>query len=120
MPKNPSIENQLITTFLEQNFEIGESNDIEMYKQFVINYVKIEQCVAVLSDYQSDKSYIYAGSFGSVFGLPDENSVIDSAFEECIFTKINAEDLVERHVLELNFYQFLKEIPREEYSNYST
>ncbi len=120
MPQNSSIENQLMTTFLEQKFEIGESNDIEMYKQFVINYVKIEQCVAVLSDYQSDKSYIYAGSFGSIFGLPDENSEIDSAFEECIFTKINSEDLVERHVLELNFYQFLKEIPREEYSNYST
>lgn len=120
MPQNSSIENQLMTTFLEQKFEIGETNDIEKYKQFVINYVKIEQCVAVLSDYQSDKSYIYAGSFGSIFGLPDENAVIDSAFEECIFTKINSDDLVERHVLELNFYQFLKEIPKDEYSNYST
>ncbi|WP_433831744.1 response regulator transcription factor [Flavobacterium anhuiense] len=109
-----------MTTFLEQKFEIGESNDIEMYKQFVINYVKIEQCVAVLSDYQSDKSYIYAGSFGSIFGLPDENAVIDSAFEECIFSKINSEDIVERHVLELNFYEFLKGVSKEEYSNYST
>ncbi|MFB9075979.1 response regulator transcription factor [Flavobacterium procerum] len=116
----PSIENQLITTFLEQKFEIEEANDIEMYKEFVSNYVKIEQCVAVLSDYRSDCSYIYSGSFGSVFGLPNENSVIDSAFEECIFTKINPDDLVERHVLELNFYQFLKGIPQEEYSNYST
>lgn len=120
MPQNSSIENQLMTTFLEQKFEIGESNDIEMYKQFVINYVKIEQCVAVLSDYQSDKSYIYAGSFGSIFGLPDKNCVIDSAFEQCIFNKIDAEDLVERHILELNFYGFLKEIPKEQYSNYST
>ncbi|AWK06518.1 helix-turn-helix transcriptional regulator [Flavobacterium crocinum] len=120
MSQNPSIENQLMTTFLEQKFEVEESNDIEMYKQFVANYVKIEQCVAVLSDYQADCSYIYAGSFGAVFGLPDEKSVIDSAFEECIFTKIIADDLLERHVLELNFYQFLKGIPKEEYSNYST
>ncbi|WJS94013.1 helix-turn-helix transcriptional regulator [Flavobacterium johnsoniae] len=109
-----------MNTFLEQKFEIGESNDIEMYKQFVANYVKIEQCVAVLSDYQADRSYIFAGNFGSVFGLPNENSVIDSAFEECIFTKINSDDLVERHILELNFYEFLKGIPKEEYSNYST
>lgn len=120
MPQNPSIEDQLATTFLEQKFAIGESNDIEMYKQFVANYVKIEQCVAVLSDYQADCSYIYAGSFGSVFGLPNENSVIDSAFEECIFTKIHSDDLIERHILELNFYQFLKGIPQEEYSNYTT
>ncbi|WP_281232945.1 response regulator transcription factor [Flavobacterium gelatinilyticum] len=120
MPQNPSIEDQLMTTFLEQKFAADESNDIEMYKQFAANYVKIEQCVAVLSDYQSDCSYIYAGSFGAVFGLPVENSVIDSAFEECIFTKIHPEDLVERHILELNFYQFLKGIPQEEYSNYST
>ncbi|WP_223704773.1 response regulator transcription factor [Flavobacterium potami] len=109
-----------MNTFLEQKFEIGESNDIEMYKQFVTNYVKIEQCVAVLSDYQTDCSYIFAGNFGSVFGLPNENSIIDSAFEECIFSKINSEDLIERHVLELNFYEFLKGIPREEYCNYST
>lgn len=120
MRQNPSIENQLMTTFLEQKFEIEESNDIETYKQFVANYVKIEQCVAVLSDYRSDCSYIYSGSFGAVFGLPNENSVIDSAFEECIFTKINPEDLIERHVLELNFYEFLKALPKEEYSNYST
>lgn len=120
MPQNSSIESQLITTFLEQKFEIEESNDIEMYKQFVANYVKIEQCVAVLSDYRSDCSYIYSGSFGAVFGLPIENSVIDSAFEECIFTKIHPEDLVERHVLELNFYHFLKGIPKEKYSSYST
>lgn len=120
MPQNPSIESQLMTTFLEQKFEIEESNDIETYKQFVANYVKIEQCVAVLSDYRSDCSYIYSGSFGAVFGLPNENSVIDSAFEECIFTKINPEDLIERHVLELHFYEFLKALPKEEYSNYST
>ncbi|CAM3402790.1 response regulator transcription factor [Flavobacterium chungbukense] len=120
MPQNPSVENQLMHTFLEQKFDIEESNDIEMYKEFVANYVKIEQCVAVLSDYQADCSYIFAGNFGSVFGLPNENSVIDSAFEECIFTKINSDDLVERHILELNFYEFLKGIPKEEYSNFST
>lgn len=120
MPQNPSIEDQLATTFLEQKFAIGESNDIEMYKQFVANYVKIEQCVAVLSDYQSNCSYIYAGSFGSFFDLPEESSEIDSAFEECIFSKIHPDDVIERHILELNFYHFLKGIPLEEYSKYST
>jgi DNA-binding CsgD family transcriptional regulator len=120
MSSNLSIENELAVTFLEQNFEIGESNDIEIFKKSVANYVNLEQCVAVLSDYRADKSYIYAGSFGSVFGLSEKYSAIDSAFEDCIFSYLNAEDLVERHALELNFYHFLKTVPHDNYSHYST
>ncbi len=120
MSSNLSLENELTVTFLKQNFDIGESNEIESFKQSVANYVAIEQCVAVLSDYQADKSYIFAGSFGSVLGLSDKKMVIDSAFEDCIFAHLNADDLVERHILELNFYQFLKNIPHEKYGQYST
>jgi len=117
---NASIENQLIATLLEQTFSIDDANDIETYKKMVAGYVSIDQCVAVLSDFQADCSYIYAGNFGKVFGLPEENSVIDSAFEECIFSKIHPEDVIERHILELNYFQFLKTVPYEDSQKYST
>lgn len=115
-----SVTNQLSITLLDQVFSVEEDNDIEVFKKLVENYISIEQCIAVLSDFKADCSYIYSGSFGKVFGLPSDNSVIDSAFEECIFNKIHPEDVIERHILELDYFHFLKSFPYDASSQYST
>jgi len=115
-----SIEDQLTSTLLKQKFLEEEILDVEDYKKSVSAYVAIEQCVAVLSDFQADCSYIYAGNFGDYFGLPAAASVIDSAFEDDIFNKINRDDVTERHALELQYFQYLKNVPEDEYRKYST
>ncbi|WP_163408042.1 response regulator transcription factor [Flavobacterium ajazii] len=117
---NISIEDQLTSTLLKQTFLDDEILDIEDYKKMTAAYVSVEQCVAVLSDFQADCSYIYAGNFGKFFGLPLGDLFIDSAFEDCIFDKLNSDDVIERHALELHFFQYLKSLPEEEYRNYST
>ncbi len=114
-----SIEDQLTSTLLKQTFLDEEALDVEDYKKMAAAYVSIEQCVAVLSDFQADCSYIYAGNFGKLLGLSGD-LFIDSAFEDCIFDKLNSEDVLERHALELHFFQYLKNLPEEEYRNYST
>lgn len=115
-----SIEDQLTSALLQQKFLEEEILDIEDYKKTVSAYVAIEQCVAVLSDFQADCSYIYAGNFGKFFGLPSADSVIDSAFEDCIFNKINRDDVTERHALELQYFQYIKNLSEDEYRKYST
>lgn len=115
-----SIEDQLTSTLLQQTFLDGENLDIEEYKKSVASYVQIEQCVAVLSDFKADCSYIYSGNFGELFGLPSEDFLIDSAFEDCIFNKINADDVTERHALELQYLEYIKSLEGEEYRKYST
>lgn len=117
---NISIEDQLTSTLLKQIFLDEEALDVEDYKKMAAVYVSVEQCVAVLSDFQADCSYIYAGNFGKFFGLPSGDLFIDSAFEDCIFDKLNSQDVTERHTLELHFFQYLKNLPDEEYRNYST
>ncbi|MFB9107808.1 response regulator transcription factor [Flavobacterium gyeonganense] len=114
-----SIEDQLTSTLLKQTFLDEEALDVEDYKKMAAAYVSIEQCVAVLSDFQADCSYIYAGNFGKLLGFSND-LFIDSAFEDCIFDKLNSEDVIERHALELYFFQYLKNLPEEEYRNYST
>lgn len=111
---------QLTATLLEQKFVGEEQESIDTYQQMVASYVGIDQCVGVLSDFQANCSYIYAGSFGKLFGLAPENTVIDSAFEEAIFSKIHPDDIIERHALELNYFQFQKTIDQKERSRYST
>ncbi|WP_348822295.1 response regulator transcription factor [Flavobacterium aestuarii] len=117
---NSSIEDQLTSTLLRQTFLDGEILDIEDYKKLAASYVAIEQCVAVLSDFQADCSYIYAGNSGKLLGLPPKDLFIDSAFEDCIFDKLHPDDVTERHALELHFFQYLKNLPEDEYRNYST
>ena len=93
---------------------------IEHYKQIAQCYVKIEQSVAVFTNYQDNYSYIFAGAFGSIFGLKSESTFIDSAFEDDIFNKIHPDDLLERHVLELRYFHFLMTLSPEDRCKYST
>lgn len=93
---------------------------IAHYKEVAQSYIKVEQNVAVLTNYQDNYSYIFAGAFGSVFGLEPGNTIINSAFEDEIFNKIHPDDLLERHVLELRYFHFSMTSPPDERSKYST
>ncbi|MBS7256773.1 response regulator transcription factor [Flavobacterium branchiicola] len=112
--------NQLYVTLLGQTFSEVEPHDIEWYKESVENYVEIEQCIAVLSDFKANCSYYYKGSFGNQFGFSVADHFTDCAFEEFIFSKIHPEDLIERHILELNYFYFLKDLPQKEHHKYTT
>lgn len=117
-----SVQDELFSTLLEQSFFDAEHREILLskYNQLAKSYVDIDNSIAVLSDFQYNRSYIYAGSFGDIFGLPSHCISIDSAFEECIFSKIHPDDLTERHILELRYFQFQKNLPQEERHKYNT
>jgi len=84
-------------------------------------YVKLEQSVAVLSDLADNRSYIFAGGFGDFFKINCASYiVIDSIWEEDIYSRIHPDDLFQRHLLELEFFNFLKELPPGERLSYST
>nr|WP_294782657.1 helix-turn-helix transcriptional regulator [uncultured Flavobacterium sp.] len=85
------------------------------------SYVKVEHSVAVLSDLAAKKSYIFAGNFGAFFKMDVQGYLtIDSIWEEDIYSRIHKDDLFQRHLLELEFFNLLKTLPPEERLNYST
>lgn len=116
------VKDQLTATLLQQVFSGNEQGQevIAEYRRIMEAYVKIEEGIAVLSDFAADKSYMQAGSFGSLLGISAGASIIDSAFEDCIFNVLHTDDLVARHVLELRYFQFQKMQPIQERSKYST
>ncbi|MFH6991209.1 response regulator transcription factor [Flavobacterium sp. FlaQc-48] len=84
-------------------------------------YVKLDNAVAVLSDLASNKSYVFAGDFGSFFDIHTSGfTTIDSIWEDDIYQRIHPDDLFQRHLLELEFFNFLKTIAAEERLNYAT
>lgn len=122
MANKQQVKQQLFTTLLNQQFpyEPGESGILTACKNQAENYVALEGNIAVLSDFQADFSHIYIGAFGSQFGLPTGYSTINSAFEEGVFEKIHPDDLIARHILELNYFRLQSKIPPEKRQAYST
>lgn len=90
------------------------------YQQIAERYAKMENSIAVLSDLRLNKSYIYNGGVAVELGLSKRNSIekIDSIWEEDLFNKIHPDDLIKKHLLELQFFHLLKSLPCEERSDY--
>ena len=114
--------NELSATLLNQVFQKNEDekDNLEQYLNKIKVLVELDQSLAVLSNYQENCSYIFSGDFGKLFGVTTPFAKIDSAFEDEIFSKIYSDDLLERHVLELRFFQFQKQIPLAERRKYFT
>ena len=93
---------------------------IDHYRQIVQSYVKIEQSVAVFTNYQDNYSYIYSGAFGTVFDLKSDSIFINSAFEDDIFSRIHPDDLLERNILELRYFHYLMTLSPNDRCKYNT
>ncbi|WP_300300709.1 helix-turn-helix transcriptional regulator [uncultured Muribaculum sp.] len=80
-------------------------------------FANIGGSIAVISDFKNDCCYIYSGAFGKALNIP-AYARIDSAFEDCIFSAIDPSDLIDRHILELRFFEFVKTLPVEVRTEY--
>lgn len=117
-----NIANILNNELLKQTFTEEEEPLVclERCRQMASMYARIENSIAVLSDMKSNTSYIYYGKVASELGLSDPNrsGMIHSIWEEEIFTRIHPDDLPGKHLLELQFFHFLKNVPDRERTDY--
>ena len=118
-----NIIHTLNETLLKQPFNEEEYLPLLLNEcqQMAKQYAKIENAIAVLSDLRANKSYIYYGKVASSLGLPEESNgtqEIDSIWEDKIFSCIHPDDLLEKHLLELQFFQLLKSLPNSKRSDY--
>lgn len=97
-------------------------NQIEEQKTLAQMYAMHENSIAVLSDLNSNRSYIYNGALARVLGLYDSgaNEEIESIWEDDIYARVHPDDLASRHLLELHFFHLLRKIPIAQRSNFRT
>ncbi len=116
------VENKLGKEFLSQDFSDEKlySETIESCKNTAFNYARIENSIAVLSDIQSNRSYIYYGGLSRVLGIKGTGSSaeVHSIWEEEIFRLIHPDDLAEKHLQELRFFHFIKHQPKQKRQEY--
>lgn len=95
--------------------------DIDVYKNIALMYSHIENSVAVLSDMQCNKSYVYTSGIASELGLKSNGNptVIDSIWEEEILKKIHPDDKLKKYIHELRFFNLLESLKNAERADYS-
>lgn len=117
-----SVVSTLNEELLKQPFDESpdESVLLARYQRIAHGYSRIENSIAVLSDLKSNKSYIYNGGVAQSLGFAGKDTIkeIDSIWEEDIFNRIHPDDLMEKHLLELQFFHLLKVLPVEERSDF--
>lgn len=109
------MQQELDRTLQRQDFgrDTLLSDSLAAYIQAARMYAQIEIAIAVLSDLQANRSYIYYGGVGDVLGVSPSGTSheTDSIWEKEIFDRIQPDDLVRKHAQELRFFHFVKKQP---------
>jgi DNA-binding CsgD family transcriptional regulator len=102
----------LDTKLLAQRFEAVDdaSVQLETCQHIAQTYATIENCIAVLSDFNTRQSYLYPGGVAQQLGLNENNTTIRSIWEDELFNRIHPEDLQRKYRLEFQFFQLMKSI----------
>lgn len=90
-----------------------DSEKTRFLKTIALGYAVTENAIAVLSDLKNDKSYIYYGGISEILGIADSytNETVNSIWEKKIYDSIHKDDLSKKHINELRFYNFIKNLP---------
>lgn len=117
-----NIQSELNDQLLQQDFPSAENEKIQLEscQKMAKNFVELENGIAILSDLKNNKSYIYSGKFADEINIFRDKNIqeIDSIWEKELFDQLNSEDVLQKHILELQFFQFIKTIPFEQRRDY--
>lgn len=110
---------ELNEELLKQPFADDEKQ-LAKYRCVASEYAQVENAIAVLSDMKANKSYIYFGGIADELGIKNDNDeqVIDSIWENDIFSRVHPDDLRDKHLEEFRFYHFVKSKPKKQRKNY--
>lgn len=101
--------------------EILDRVSIENAKDTAENLAKVTGGCAVITDISSDKCYIQSNYLGALLGLYDSPGVYkeeDSSDEDEIYGRIHPEDLVEKRMLEYEFFKMIHSLDESDKTSY--
>lgn len=82
----------------------------------ITTYTAVSNCCCVITDAATDRCYIIGGSFPALFGLTDSPSMYEevaSSDEDAIYARLHPEDLVEKRMLEYEFFKHVNPLDSE-------
>lgn len=101
--------------------EILDREEIEQCKHMAESMVSVNNACLVITDASCDYCYLFGGNLASLLGIADTPSLykeISSSDEDIIYNRLHPEDLVEKRMLEYEFFKFVDPLPAEEKTRY--
>lgn len=87
-----------------------------------MNLARVTDGCAVMTDAARDCCHIFAGNIATVLGLSSESNSYRAEFsssdEDIIYNRLHPEDLVEKRMLEYEFFKFVDRLSPEEKTIY--
>lgn len=94
---------------------------LEACKGRVSALVGLNNACAVITDAASDSCYLYGGAFAALLGISEGTSLykeLNSSDEDLIYNRLHPEDLVEKRMLEYEFFKYVDALPGAEKLGY--
>lgn len=102
--------------------ETLDPQEIEICRHIAESVAKVSNACCVITDASQDRCHLFAGNLAIFLGLsnsePFLSRMIDSSDEDIIYTRIHPEDLVEKRMLEYEYFKFVDVLPPEEKLGY--
>lgn len=98
-----------------------EQLQLEKVQSIAQNFVELENGIAILSDLKHNKSYIYSGKIADELNIFQRKNTqeIETIWEEELFSILESEDVLQKHILELQFFQMIKNLKFENRKDYA-
>ena len=120
MDKNYQPIKDIFLNNTNQEQDITGTWNLERCQMIAISYALTEGAICVLGDSRYNHSYCYYGNFADHLGLPEEErlDIIPSLYEDFLFSRVHPDDLRQRHIHELAFLNFTRDMNAKERRNY--
>jgi DNA-binding CsgD family transcriptional regulator len=115
-----NLRTQLDFKLLSQPFAgmVKPEFQLEESKLVAQVYARLENCISVLSDMKTRRSYVYYGAVADQLDLEQNESELQSIWEDNLLDLIHPEDQQRKFKLELKFFQFLNSVGRSSRSDF--
>lgn len=97
--------------------EILDVMEIEARKKIAESVVTVTNACCVITDAAHDYCYLFGGELASLLGIEDAPYIyreIGSSDEDVIYNRLHPEDLVEKRMLEYEYFKFVNPLSAEE------
>lgn len=97
--------------------EVLDSKIINRAIDLAKSYVAVNSGCCVITDASADICYIIGGRFCYLLGITDNGSMyqkVDSSDEDMIYSRLHPEDLVEKRMLEYEYFRYVDSLAGED------
>lgn len=101
--------------------EILDACDVERCKMMADNIASVANACCVITDAAHDYCYLFGGELAQLLGIAESSRMykeICSSDEDVIYNRLHPEDLVEKRMLEYEYFRFVDALSAEEKVRY--